>query len=212
MIVHKLAGINKKQIMMSFIAVACIVMVSIVSIACIAVLNPAALYQGIVLVLLPLAFLSLCMSGASTLFCLGIVQDKDAGVEVQMKESPSLNISLEQHSAPVAPTVHAENMVITQPSADQMFLRRALKASKDNGLTQRETEVLELLLQGRNAERISQNLVISRHTAKTHIYNIYKKVGSSSQQELIDLFQERVTEIEKGDQHARSSTRSLRAS
>ena len=53
-------------------------------------------------------------------------------------------------------------------------------------LTPRETEVLPYLARGRNARFISEALVISDGTARTHIMHIYQKLGVNSQQELID--------------------------
>ena len=55
------------------------------------------------------------------------------------------------------------------------------------GLTSRQTEVLLCLAQGRNANYIAQKFTISPHTAKSHIYNIYNKLGVHSQQELLDI-------------------------
>ncbi len=54
-------------------------------------------------------------------------------------------------------------------------------------LTPREIEVFELLSRGRNAEFIQKALVISNHTVKTHIYNIYKKMDVHSLQDLLDI-------------------------
>ncbi|OUO91252.1 helix-turn-helix transcriptional regulator [Gordonibacter sp. An230] len=54
-------------------------------------------------------------------------------------------------------------------------------------LTPRETEILELLAHGRNGPFIQEKLVLSRNTVKTHVANIYAKLGVHSQQELIDL-------------------------
>lgn len=66
--------------------------------------------------------------------------------------------------------------------------RRACEAiSYDSSLTKREAEILLLMAKGRNVSYISESLVISPHTAKTHIYHIYKKIGVSSHQDLIDL-------------------------
>jgi DNA-binding CsgD family transcriptional regulator len=53
-------------------------------------------------------------------------------------------------------------------------------------LSQREFEVFALLAKGRNAEYIQNELVISRHTAKTHIANIYRKLDVHSAQEVLD--------------------------
>lgn len=54
-------------------------------------------------------------------------------------------------------------------------------------LTPRETEILGLLAHGRNAPYIQEKLVLSRNTVKTHVQNIYAKLGVHSQQELIDV-------------------------
>ena len=54
-------------------------------------------------------------------------------------------------------------------------------------LTPRQTEVLCCLAQGRNAGYIADRFTISAHTAKSHIYNIYNKLGVHSQQELLDI-------------------------
>lgn len=50
---------------------------------------------------------------------------------------------------------------------------------------------------GASARRISEALVITEHTTKTHVSNIYKKAGVSSQQAFIDLVEAEVNEIRK---------------
>lgn len=54
-------------------------------------------------------------------------------------------------------------------------------------LTQREEEVLELLAQGMKASAIAEELFISTSTAKSHIRNIYAKLGIHTQSELLLL-------------------------
>ena len=56
---------------------------------------------------------------------------------------------------------------------------------KEYGLTARETEIAELLCKGMKSSRISEVLFIADGTTRKHIVNIYRKVGVSSQQELI---------------------------
>jgi len=56
-------------------------------------------------------------------------------------------------------------------------------------LTPRETEVFLLLAKGRNSKVIERELNISNHTVKSHNYNIYRKMGVESQQELIDTIE-----------------------
>lgn len=54
-------------------------------------------------------------------------------------------------------------------------------------LTPREREVLELLVRGRTASYIADELVISSTTAKTHIKHIYQKANVQSKQTLLDI-------------------------
>ncbi len=56
-------------------------------------------------------------------------------------------------------------------------------------LSPRESEVLTYLVRGRNAKHIAEKLFISESTTKTHISNIYRKLGIHSQQELLDLLE-----------------------
>ena len=55
-------------------------------------------------------------------------------------------------------------------------------------VSKREMEVLDLLVKGRNTQYISDQLFIAQGTAKTHIYNIYRKIGIHTKMELLDAF------------------------
>ena len=44
-------------------------------------------------------------------------------------------------------------------------------------LTKREQEVLSIIATGDSNDGISKTLQISQHTVKTHVYNIYQKIG-----------------------------------
>lgn len=57
-------------------------------------------------------------------------------------------------------------------------------------LSPRELEVLTLFVYGRSAKYISRILVISEFTVKTHLRNIYKKVGIHTRQELLDILEQ----------------------
>ena len=48
---------------------------------------------------------------------------------------------------------------------------------KGKQLTQRELEVLKLLVQGKSNIEIADELIISAHTAKAHVCNILQKMG-----------------------------------
>lgn len=62
-------------------------------------------------------------------------------------------------------------------------------ASRCN-LTEREAEILGLLAQGRSQRYIADKLVIAESTVKTHGRSVYRKLGVTSKQELIDLVQQ----------------------
>ena len=46
-----------------------------------------------------------------------------------------------------------------------------------NNLTEREKEVLELIIQGKSNPQIANELILSIHTVKAHLESIYKKLG-----------------------------------
>lgn len=63
-------------------------------------------------------------------------------------------------------------------------------------LSRRETEVMFLLAKGHNAGFIQDKLCISKSTAKTHINHIYRKLDIHTQQELLNMVEDREEEIE----------------
>ena len=78
---------------------------------------------------------------------------------------------------------------VEEPAAPRpgVFHVKCEIVAKKYGLSNRQREVLGMLAKGRNADYITEKLVISSHTAKAHIYNIYQKTGVHSRQELMDL-------------------------
>lgn len=62
--------------------------------------------------------------------------------------------------------------------------------AQDRALSQRETEVFVLLCQGYSAKVISEKLVLSPNTIKTHVRSIYVKTGVSSRDELLLMVNE----------------------
>ena len=75
------------------------------------------------------------------------------------------------------------------PSADEGG--QAVQAfARAHGLTERETEVLALLLLGRTLPFVAQSLLVSLATVKTHVNHIYQKCGVHNRQDLISLVQD----------------------
>jgi NarL family two-component system response regulator LiaR len=54
-------------------------------------------------------------------------------------------------------------------------------------LTEREREVLALMVKGLNNVEIADRLVVSRSTIKVHVSNILSKLGVSSRTEAVAL-------------------------
>lgn len=91
------------------------------------------------------------------------------------------------HTAEAAPIVEeATRSTAGFSDFDPLPYTCHLIASKYD-LTRREEEILQLLMRGRSAARISEALCISVATARTHQRNIYAKLGVHSQQDILDL-------------------------
>lgn len=67
-------------------------------------------------------------------------------------------------------------------------LESALRHFGSSVLTQRESQIIQLVLRGYAAKYIAQKLTISTETIKHHRKNIYAKLDISSQAELFHLF------------------------
>ena len=67
--------------------------------------------------------------------------------------------------------------------------KRLDEVAAEYRLSPRQQEVMRLLLKGRDARYMMNKFVISQATAKTHVYNLYKKLGVHSRHELLDLIE-----------------------
>ena len=63
-----------------------------------------------------------------------------------------------------------------QPISERNKQENRSLGSNDHSLTTRETETLQMLTAGYSNARIADELCISLHTVKTHLYNAYKKI------------------------------------
>jgi len=64
-------------------------------------------------------------------------------------------------------------------------------------LSQREQEVIRLMIQGKSNKDIESELFISLHTVKNHIYNIYQKLGVKNRLQVVSLIRESMTKTER---------------
>lgn len=91
----------------------------------------------------------------------------------------------------------------SEPAAPSSFSPKQLiqELADEYDLSPRECEVFRLLASGRSPKRIGEKLFISESTAKSHCHRIYQKLDVHSQQELLDVVEDRMNE--KIEQHWR---------
>ncbi len=78
------------------------------------------------------------------------------------------------------PTAQQDNISEPLPgSVREVYLR--------SKLTSREMEIAHLIMEGRRNREIAEELVISNHTVKRHVSNIFNKLGITNRYELIKL-------------------------
>ncbi|HEX9030058.1 MAG TPA: response regulator transcription factor [Anaerolineales bacterium] len=74
------------------------------------------------------------------------------------------------------------------PEATRVLIQKATRpAAPGQDLTDREREVLKLLVEGRSNPEIAEQLSLSRSTVKTHVSHILEKLGASSRVEVVTL-------------------------
>ncbi len=62
--------------------------------------------------------------------------------------------------------------------------------SKNNELSIREKEIINFVLLGLSNKEIANKLYISQLTVKTHLQNIYRKLGISNKLQLLNFFKQ----------------------
>lgn len=83
-----------------------------------------------------------------------------------------------------------DSLYSVQMNESELFDRRCAEIVKLYQLSPREADILVFLAKGRNAAWIQEQLTISPHTVKSHIYNIYRKLDIHSQQKLMSFVEE----------------------
>ena len=91
-----------------------------------------------------------------------------------------------------------QSPVANDRSALHDSLRQAYRHFGASVLTEREREVVHLLLQGNSAKAIARGLSISPETARNHLKRVYPKLGVASQAELFALFFRALEQVEPG--------------
>ena len=71
--------------------------------------------------------------------------------------------------------------------ADDALQRACASLRKRFDLSQREYEVMVLIVRGRNVPAMAELLCVSKNTVRTHVKRVYRALGVHSRQELIDF-------------------------
>jgi DNA-binding CsgD family transcriptional regulator len=71
------------------------------------------------------------------------------------------------------------------PADEPSLERRAELLAQRHGLTQREAEIVRILARGHGCTFVAETLLISKSTVYTHVRNIYRKLGISNHDQLI---------------------------
>lgn len=101
--------------------------------------------------------------------------------EPLLEEGPPLEAGVQRASAPFDGVG-----VPTQPGVSTIE-ERCAELVRAHHLTAREAEILAYLATGYGSGYISEALYISPNTVRTHIHNIYGKLGVNSREEVLDL-------------------------
>ena len=64
---------------------------------------------------------------------------------------------------------------------------QSFKVQQNSPLSERETEVLQSIAEGKSYSKIASDLFISKETVKSHIKNIYQKLAVNSKSEALKI-------------------------
>lgn len=81
---------------------------------------------------------------------------------------------------------HADQLSIPQGGIGPFAIRDDL--FERHGISKREREIIEWIIQGKTNKEIAVGLYISVHTAKEHVSNIFQKTGAKNRVQLTRMF------------------------
>ena len=96
------------------------------------------------------------------------------------------NASMEELADAIR-SAHAGKATMAQEALQALVKQTSQPKTSHYGLTAREKEILVLLVEGLNNPKISEKLHISIGTTRTHVSNIFNKLGVSNRAEAIAM-------------------------
>jgi DNA-binding NarL/FixJ family response regulator len=96
------------------------------------------------------------------------------------------NVSIDELAAAIRSAYAGKS--ILAPEAAQALVKAATRPPKPgHDLTNRESEILKLIVSGMNNREIADHLTISQSTVKNHVTSIFMKLGVSNRAEAVAL-------------------------
>jgi len=96
------------------------------------------------------------------------------------------NVSAEELAQAIR-AAHAGSSTLA-PEAAKVLIKAATQLpAPDEGLTNRELEILKLMVEGLSNPDIAKKLFVSRSTVKFHVSNVLMKLGASSRTEAVSM-------------------------
>jgi DNA-binding NarL/FixJ family response regulator len=92
---------------------------------------------------------------------------------------------LEIGGAPMSPVIARKALSLL--SRSHLNETNNIKEKVSNRLSERECDVLKLVVEGKDYRAIAEKLFLSTHTIRKHIANIYEKLHVSSKAQVINL-------------------------
>jgi len=118
-----------------------------------------------------------------------VISDMKTGIRGYVKITDSPAIIAKAIQSVQAGEIWAERRILEKGIANPMLLPETLQSHVPGlpPLTNREMEVLTMVLQGASNREIADRSSISERTVKTHLYRVYRKLNVKSRTKAIAL-------------------------
>ncbi|MFT3825156.1 MAG: response regulator transcription factor [Chitinophagaceae bacterium] len=94
---------------------------------------------------------------------------------------------VEMGGAPMSPAIARKSLQLLSKASWQESDNSAGSVNLKEHLSERETDVLKLMIEGKSYKGIASSLFLSTHTVRKHIANIYHKLHVNSKAQVINI-------------------------
>ena len=113
-----------------------------------------------------------------------------SGDRAAYEDAPAIAGASDECVLPARADAPGDAFQLAEPSMQNTLEARCAKVTEARGLSPREAEVLVYLARGFTPACIAKSLVLSISTVRTHVRNIYRKLGINKREELLHLIDE----------------------